>query len=72
MTVTINIPSSAEKPLQAEAARVGLTPTDLIERVLAERFHDEENDSLAQLVKDVGGAAPTNVDLSREGIYADF
>ena len=71
MTIMLKIPEAAETGLQAAANRAGVTVNALLERVVVERFGAEENDEFAQLVARIGGPAP-DVDVTREGIYADI
>jgi hypothetical protein len=71
MTVTINIPPTAEHRLQDEALRIGIAVPALLERLVTERFNDPPaNESIQALFDRIARPAP-DVDVSREVIYAD-
>jgi hypothetical protein len=72
MTVTITIPADAEKPLQDEAVRAGVSVPLLLEQVVAGRFSAHAQDNSLQELFDRIARPASDIDASREGIYADF
>jgi hypothetical protein len=72
MTVTINIPVTAERRLYDEAQRAGVAVPALLEQLVIERFNGPPaHESIQAFFDRIARPAP-DVDVSREGIYADL
>ena len=56
MTITINIPNTAETQLQIEAERTGTSIAAVIEQIVSERFGslDFGSKSVAELIEEIG------------------
>lgn len=71
MTVTIELPAKTETLLQKEAEIAGISISDLLARIVSERFEaTAQDDSIQALFARIARPAP-EIDASREGVYAD-
>lgn len=68
MSLVIDLPRSVEARLETEAQRAGVTVSELISRILAERFpvEPDENAQALQLIEQWIAEAPTDPDQMKE------
>ena len=73
MTLTLELSPDQEQRLRERAARAGLDPVTYVQHLIDDEpiGSDDINDSIGRLMAKIGRPAPA-IDLSREGIYADF
>lgn len=73
MTLTIELSQSEEERLSERAALAGLDLVTYIKSLIdaTSSNANETNDSLGRLIAKISKPAPV-IDLTREGIYADF
>lgn len=75
MTITIDVPRATEAALEAEAARMGLPVSKLVEQVVVEHYSEDgrqaHKESTREFFSRIAQPGP-EIDTSRDNIYADF